>query len=126
MSNITSFRDLVVWQQAMDLADLVYDITERFPREERWGLTFQMRKAAVSVPSNIAEGTRHRTAGYINRVIIGLGEHAELETQAILSERRKFIRAADMAAFEKLSESVGKLGHGLLRSLEQQLAHRQP
>lgn len=126
MSNkIISFRDLVVWQQAMDLADLVYDITDKFPAEERFGLTFQMRKAAVSVPSNIAEGTRHRTAGYIHRVIIGLGEHAELETQAILSERRKFIRRSDMAAFEKLAESVGKLGHGLLSSLELQVNQSQ-
>ena len=54
----------------------------------------------------------------MRRVVIGLGEHAELETEALISERRKDIRRSDMAAFEKLSESVGKLGHGLLRSLE--------
>src|SRR5262249_12119194 len=103
MSSIVSFRDLIVWQQAMDLADLVYDMTEKFPADERFGLTYQMRKAAVSVPSNIAEGTRHRLAGYTNRVIISLGEHAELETQALLAERRKFIRPVDMAAFQRLA-----------------------
>jgi len=83
MGEIISYRDLEVWQQAMDLADLVYDLTEKFPARERYGLALQMRKAAVSIPSNIAEGTRHRTAGYLSRVIIALGEHAELETQNI-------------------------------------------
>jgi four helix bundle protein len=72
----------------MDLADLVYDLTEEFPARERYGLAQQMRKAAVSIPSNIAEGTRHRTPGYMSRVIIALGEHAELETQTILAVRR--------------------------------------
>jgi four helix bundle protein len=72
----------------MDLADLVYDLTKKFPARERYGLAQQMRKAAVSIPSNIAEGTRHRTPGYMSRVIIALGEHAELETQTILAVRR--------------------------------------
>ena len=88
MGEIISYRDLEVWQQAMDLADLVYDLTEKFPARERYGLAQQMRKAAVSIPSNIAEGTRHRTAGYLSRVIIALGEHAELETQTTLADRR--------------------------------------
>jgi four helix bundle protein len=77
---IISYRDLVVWQQAMELADLVYRITDKFPTQERFGLVSQMRRAAVSVPSNIAEGSRHRTPGYISRIVIALGEHAELET----------------------------------------------
>jgi four helix bundle protein len=102
----------------MDLAELVYRITDKFPRHERFGLTFQMRKAAVSVPSNIAEGTRHRTPGYVSRVIIALGEHAELETQALLRERRGYIHKDDMKSFDDLSTSVGQLAHGLLRPLE--------
>jgi four helix bundle protein len=119
---ITSYRDLVVWKQAMELAEFVYAITEKFPPREHFGLAAQMRKAAVSIPSNIAEGTRHRTAGYLSRVIIALGEHAELETQAILGARRKFIPADQMRAFEQLSESVGQLAHGLARSLEARIA----
>ena len=115
---ITSYRDLLVWKQAVDLADLVYDITERFPARERYGLAFQMRKAAVSIPSNIAEGTRHRTAGYLARVIIALGEHAELETQDILAVRRRFVPEPLNHKFVTLSESVGRLAHGLSRSLE--------
>ena len=102
----------------MDLAVFVYAITDHFPPQERFGLSFHMRKTAVSVPSNIAEGTRHRTPGYIARVIIALGEHAELETQALLGNRLHFISEDDMKAFEELATSVGQLTHGLLRSLE--------
>src|SRR2546426_5550333 len=99
MSDIKSYRDLVVWQKAMDLADLVYQITDDFPASERFGMTFQMRKAAVSVPSNIAEGHRHRLPGYIYRVTIALGQHAQLETEALISERRGYIRATLMDEF---------------------------
>jgi len=118
MSDITSYRDLVVWQKAMDLADLVYQITDDFPSSERFGMTFQMRKAAVSVPSNIAEGHRHRTPGYIYRVTIALGEHAELETVALIGKRRGYIGATMMDEFTALATQVGELAHGLLRSLE--------
>src|SRR3989442_15423594 len=100
---ITSYRDLIAWQKAMDLADLVYDITDKFPRSERFGLTFQMRKAAVSIPSNISEGHRHKLPGYIHRVTIALGEHAELETQGLLSERRGYIPKILMEKFTALA-----------------------
>jgi four helix bundle protein len=120
-SSIQSYRDLLVWQRAMDLADLVYELTERFPRREHLGLAAQMRKAAVSIPSNIAEGTRHKTAGYISRVVIALGEHAELETQTLLGARRKYVTPDQLAAFEELSAMVGRLAHGLVNSLEAKL-----
>jgi four helix bundle protein len=120
---ITSYRDLLAWQRAMDLADLVYRLTDAFPRHERFGLSFQMRKAAISLPSNIAEGTRHRTPGYISRVIIALGEHAELETQALLGARRRYITPEEMQAFNALSKQVGELAHGLLRALQAQQPH---
>jgi four helix bundle protein len=121
MPEITSYRDLLAWQLAIDLVDLVYEITNAFPASERFGLVQQMRRAAVSVPSNIAEGSRHRTAGYINRVVISLGEHAELETQAIISERRRYIAPKRMSEFNDLSTRVGQVAHGLLRSLEARL-----
>ena len=117
-NKISSYRDLIVWQKAMDLADLIYDITDRFPQSEQFGLTFQMRKACVSIPSNIAEGTRHRTAGYLHRVTIALGEHAEVETQMIIGERRGYVSKLKRDAFWSLSTEVGKLAHGLHRSLE--------
>ena len=126
MSNtIKSNRDLLVWQKAMDLADLVYQITDTFPPPERFGLTFQMRKAAVSIPSNIGEGHRHKLPGYIHRVTVALGEHAELETQALLSQRRRFISRTQMAEFDALATPVGELAHGLLRSLEDRLAQQE-
>jgi four helix bundle protein len=115
---VLSYRDLVVWQRAMELANLVYDVIAKFPRDERFDLSLQMRRAAVSVPSNIAEGTRHRSAGYIARIVIALGEHAELETQAIIAKRRGYIDGDDMRKFEELSAATGQLAHGLLRSLE--------
>ena len=118
MSSIISYRDLIAWQLAMELADVVYSMTEQFPASERYGLVIQMRKAAVSIPSNLAEGTRHRTPGYISRVIIALGEHAELETQALIAERRHYIRGTDITKFNELATRVGELTHGLLRSLE--------
>jgi four helix bundle protein len=125
MSSIISYRDLIVWQVAMELAHLVYSITDQFPVAERYGLIAQMRKAAVSVPSNLAEGTRHRTPGYIHRVMIALGEHAELETQALIAERRRYVRPDDIAKFNELSTRLGELAHGLLRSLEaRQTANR--
>jgi four helix bundle protein len=70
MSKIVSFGDLIAWQRAMDLADMVYDVTEAFPRREWFGLSQQMRKSAVSIPSNIAEGSRRRTPGYTNHSVI--------------------------------------------------------
>src|SRR5713226_6832359 len=118
MSKITSFRDLECLQLAMDLALLVYGITEKFPRDERFGLTNHTRKTAVAVPSNIAEGTRRRTPGYVARLIDALAEHAELETQMILADRVHYVCADDMKAFVDLSGSVGRLTHGLLRSLD--------
>jgi len=122
---ITSYRDLIVWQKAIDLTDLVYDITDHFPPSEQFCLTFQMRKAGVSIPSNIAEGTRHRTAGYVYRVTIALGEHAELETQMIISDRRGYVSKAKRDTFWPLSTEVGKLAHGLHRSLEELLPPQQ-
>lgn len=117
-NRIVSYRDLVVWQKAIDLADLVYDMTATFPASERLGLAAQMRKATVSIASNIAEGTRHRRPGYLQRVIIALGEHAELETQALIASRRRYISVDDMAAFTASSAQVGELAHGLRRSLD--------
>ena len=117
MPPITSFRDLIAWQKAMDLADLVYGVTEPFPHREWFGLAYQMRKSAVSIPSNIAEGHRRRTPGYIHHLEISLGSHGELDTQCELATRRSFIKPIDRLKVEALLKDVGKLTHGLLRSL---------
>jgi four helix bundle protein len=102
----------------MDLADRIYDLTEDFPKREWFGLAYQMRKSAVSIPSNIAEGNRRKTPGYIHHLTIALGSHGELDTQCELATRRKFIGADHQAALESLIAEVGRVTHGLLRSLD--------
>ena len=121
-NKIQSFRDLLAWQKAMDLVEFVYRMTADFPSSEQFGLTAQMRKAVVSIPSNIAEGSRHRLPGYLSRVIIALGEHAEVETQALVAGRLGYISESTLRTFEGRSAQVGELTHGLLRSLEAKLA----
>jgi four helix bundle protein len=117
MAPITSFRDLIAWQKSMDLADMVYDLTENFPPRERFGLAYQLRKSAVSIPSNIAEGSRRTTPGYVHHLVIALGSHGELDTQCELASRRRFIIAEDRNRLETLIAEVGRLTHGLIRSL---------
>jgi len=118
MQKILSYRDLECWQRAMDLAVLAYEISHKYPRFELFGLAGHTRKTAVAVPSNIAEGTRRTPPGYIARLIDALAEHAELETQVIVAARLGYIGNDDVTAFMELSGSVGRLTHGLLRSLD--------
>jgi four helix bundle protein len=118
MPRIQSFRDLIAWQKAMDLADMVYDLTERFPPRELFGLASQMRRSAVSIPSNIAEGSRRKTPGYVHHLVIALGSHAELDTQCELASRRRFITAENRSRLEDLLAEVGRVTHGLVRSLD--------
>jgi four helix bundle protein len=89
---INSFKDLIVWQKSMELVEKVYKITESFPTKEQFGLISQMRRAAVSIPSNIAEGYgRNSTGSYIQFLSIARGSLLELETQLELSKRLNFI-----------------------------------
>jgi len=124
MATITSFRDLIVWQKAIDLADLVYDVTEDFPRREWFGLSQQMRKSAVSIPSNIAEGS-HKEAGYAHHTVIALGSHGELDTQCELATRRGFIKPHARDNLLALLGDTGRLAHGLLRSIDPNYYKRQ-
>ncbi len=122
MATITTFRELDVWQMAMDLVMDCYDLTERYPTHERYGLTSQTRRSAVSIPSNVAEGhNRHAEKAYLNHVNIALGSQAELDTQLEIALRRGYLKAEDLApALEKLSRT-GQMLHGLQRSLERRL-----
>ena len=86
--SIQTYRDLEVWTQAMVLCELIYDRTRTFLREEIYGLTSQIRRASVSIPSNIAEGhARASTKEYHHHVSIARGSLAELETQLLIAER---------------------------------------
>lgn len=115
-------KNLDVWNGAMDLAVEVYSITGRFPKEEMFGLASQSRRAAVSIPSNIAEGAaRNSRKEYIQFLYVALGSVAELETQLLLARRLKFI--VDTNVLGQV-ERVRQLLLGLLRFLKRKtLSH---
>lgn len=116
MGNIRTHRDLIAWQEAMRLVEMVYRETATFPREETYGLTVQMRRSAVSVPSNIAEGSaRNSTKELVQYLGVASGSLAELETRLELAMRLGVGRG-DPECTKQVSR-VGKLLVGLRNSL---------
>ena len=116
---LKSYRDLVVWQKAMDLVVEIYKLTKKLPREERFGLTSQMRDAVVSIPSNIAEGyCRRRRGEYLHFLGIASGSLGELETQMIACGRLNFLTREDATTAWPLSQDVSRLLSSLMESLE--------
>ena len=115
---VQSYKDLIVWQRGMDLAVETYQLTQRFPREEMYGLTSQVRRSAVSVPSNVAEGQgRGVGAEFAHHLRISLGSLQELETQILLAERLRYVTAADIGPVLATVAEVGRLNRGLQKSL---------
>ena len=113
-----SYRELVVWQKAIQLTVLVYQISKAFPREEIYGLTSQMRRCAVSIPSNIAEGAGSlNTPEYQHFLGIARGSHFELQTQLTIARELGFGEAAQMEEIEGLSIDIGKMISSTLTSL---------
>jgi four helix bundle protein len=114
---VKTYRDLIAWQKAMHLAEEVYHITDHMPDNERFGLTSQMRRAAVSISSNITEGHGRETRpDYLRFLRMARGSLMELETQLILAERLRFIRLPqDLLAIQ---EETDRVLQGLIRSLE--------
>lgn len=113
------FKELIVLQKSIDLVTKIYKVTEKFPSSEIYGLTSQLRRASVSIPSNIAEGnTRRSKADYVQFLRIARGSCSEVETQIIISKNLGFI---DEISFEKLSFSIveiSKMINGLINSLK--------
>ena len=115
---VKHFRELIVWQKAMDLVVAVYERTESFPQREIFGLTNQMRRAAVSVPSNIAEGQgRSTTDGFVHFLYVAKGSLQELETQVILSRRLQFLSEDDYTVLQSQLCEVARILNGLITSL---------
>ena len=111
---VSSYRDLTVWQRAMELVERIFLLTPKLPREQVYGLSAQMQRAVVSVPSNIAEGhARKSTREYLHFLSISLGSLAELETQLILCERLKFLSADDVGQVLGVADEVGKMIRGV-------------
>ena len=114
-----SYRDLVAWQRGVDLAEAVYGLSRGFPREELYGLTAQIRKAAVSVPSNIAEGYGRGTpAAYLSFLRIAKGSLREVETQLIIAGRVGLAAETDVAAVLALCDETARILHALITSRE--------
>jgi four helix bundle protein len=113
-----SFRDLEVWQQSMTLAKEVYRVTRTFPREEIFGLTSQMRRAAVSIPSNIAEGaSRQSTKEFVQFLHVAIGSVNELDTQLEIAQSVVALNKNDQEKIQTSLVKVRMLLHGLTRSL---------
>ncbi|MDX8448542.1 four helix bundle protein [Mesorhizobium captivum] len=115
---IESYRELIVWQQAMDLATSIYEATKSWPKEELYGLTTQTRRAATSVPANIAEGYgRESRATYQQFLRIAQGSLKELETHLLIAHRIGIVASETVESLMTRTESVGKLLRLLIRKL---------
>jgi four helix bundle protein len=120
---IRSYRDLEVWQLAMELAESCYKATAEFPREELFGMTAQIRRAAVSIAANIAEGYgRDRTGSFIEFLRVAQGALKELETHLMISERVGLTSSTETAPLLGKCEKVSKMLRNLMRALESKAA----
>jgi four helix bundle protein len=114
---IRSFRDLLVWQKSIALVERVYSTTEELPGSEAYALTSQIRRAVVSIPSNIAEGKAIGGQGYLRHLRIALGSEAELQTQLELAVRLKMLTRGDADRLLRETSEVGRMLSSLLKSL---------
>ena len=115
---INTYRDLKVWQKAMDLVIICYELTHRFPKIEQYGLSSQLRRAAVSVPANISEGHgRGYTNSYLNHLSIAYGSLMEVETHLLIAERLQYVNRETLNPAMMLATEVGRMLNGLRKSL---------
>ena len=122
MSEIRTLRDLVAWQVGMDTVELTYELTKRFPVDERYGLTSQMRRAATSIPSNIAEGQAVGAPKWTLRYIItAIGSSCELDTQLELAVRLRLITREHSVTLANSIDRVQKLLYGMKREKQRRI-----
>ncbi len=115
---VKNYTELIVWQKAMDLVEDVYRVSKSFPREEIYGLTSQIRRASVSIASNIAEGQgRRTTADFLRHLSIAYGSLREVETQILIAARLRYLAQIRTDEVMQLAGEVGKLLNGLMCSL---------
>ena len=114
------YKDLNTWQKAMDLTTEVYRLTKKLPKDELYGLTNQLRRAAVSIPSNIAEGNaRFSTKEYLHFLSITRGSVAEVETQLLLCVRLKYLAQEDIEAALSLLNETGRMLNSMIKKLRE-------
>lgn len=115
---VRNYQELIAWQRAMDLVEIVYRAARGFPREEIYALTSQIRRAAVSIPSNIAEGQgRRTTCDFLRHLSIAYGSLCEVETQLLIAARLNYITEPQLARLLDKAGEVGRLLNGLMNSL---------
>ena len=118
MNEIKDFKDLIVWQKAMDLVVEVYNLVKKLPKEEQFALSDQMRRAVISIPSNIAEGRgRYSIKEYTHFLSVAKGSNAELETQLLLCVKINYLNNSDIERAFGLIKEVGKMLNSLQKSL---------
>ena len=119
MGDYTTFKDLTVWQKAMDLCDEVYVLSKLLPKEETYALAQQMRRAAVSVPSNIAEGYKRNTnKDFIQFLSVSSGSNAEVETQIYIAVRQNLISEEQAKRALSICTEVSKMLNALINKLK--------
>ncbi len=122
-----SYRELKVWQASLDLTVLVYRLTGNFPQHELYGLSAQMRRASVSIVSNIAEGAgRNTRKDFKHFVLIARGSLCELETQLMVAVRLGYCNPQQSAGAEHVMRDIGRMLNGLCRFLENEIARKPP
>ena len=120
--SLSSYRELKVWQHGIDLSEAIYHSTADFPKNEIYGLTSQMRRAVVSIPSNIAEGhSRDSTKEYLHHLSFALGSLAELETHLSIAERLKYVASRHVEGLVERCDHLGRMLRNLQRSLRLRL-----
>ena len=116
--DVKDYKDLIVWQKAMELAREIYKLARKLPKEEMYGLSNQIRRSAVSIPSNIAEGhSRNSRKEFIQFLSIAKGSKSELETQLILCRDLGYFEHEDIENCFILITEVGKMLNGLMKKL---------
>jgi len=119
--SVKNYKDLIAWQRAMDLVEKVYQLTLGFPKEETYGLTSQIRRAVVSVPSNIAEGEgRNSTNDFLRFLSIAHGSLREVETQLLIAVRLNYLKQEDIREAQQLCAETGRILNGLMNRLKKQ------
>ena len=114
-----TYKELLAWQKSMDLVTDIYEATRDFPKSEVYGLAMQLRRASVSIPSNIAEGQGRRSINeFLHFLSIGYGSLRETETQLLISERLGFVKKPQLNALLEQAAQVGRLINGLRKSLQ--------
>jgi len=119
----SSYRDLIAWQKAMQFVTAIYEVTRGFPSEERYGITNQLRRAAVSVPSNIAEGqARFSQKEFYHFLSQARGSLVEIETQLLIARDLKYIQPTKAEALLAAAEELGRILNGLIASIKNRAA----